>query len=152
MPKLRGNPSRQPLLLPQKHRLTDLIVEDAHLKLLHGKSQLMISGLRSDFWILNMRKAVRRCTFKYITCTRHRARTVVQQMETLPPARVQQARVFLTTGVDYGGPFTVKSSAGRGAKHHKAYLALFVCFATKAAYHYLCGSSQALHRPPRQAG
>ncbi|XP_011861755.1 PREDICTED: uncharacterized protein LOC105558592, partial [Vollenhovia emeryi] len=43
-------------------------------------------------------------------------------------------RCFASTGVDYAGPIKVRSSSGRGIKSHKAYVALFICLATRAIH------------------
>jgi len=37
-------------------------------------------------------------------------------------------------GVDYGGPFNVRVSPGRGHKSRKCYIALFVCLVTRAVH------------------
>ena len=56
-------------------------------------------------------------------------------MGNLPAARVGQTqRAFLHTGLDYAGPFLVRSSKGRGYKAHKAYLAVFVYMSTRAVH------------------
>lgn len=54
-------------------------------------------------------------------------------MGNLPPHRVQPARPFLNSGVDYCGPFWVHFKT-RGKRPQKAYLAIFCCFATKAVH------------------
>jgi hypothetical protein len=55
-------------------------------------------------------------------------------MGTLPSARVTPSRPFSIAGVDFDGPFAVKSSQLRNAKFIKTYVAVFVCFATKAVH------------------
>lgn len=55
-------------------------------------------------------------------------------MASLLPKRVQPGRPFLTSGVDYAGPFTIRLYRGRCNKTSKAYVALFVCFSTKAIH------------------
>lgn len=55
-------------------------------------------------------------------------------MGSCPTARVTPARLFERTGVDYCGPFTIKLAPGRGHKTDKAYVAVFVCMATRAIH------------------
>ena len=57
-----------------------------------------------------------------------------QKMGQLPAARVNPAPVFATIGVDYAGPFIIKRGYIRKPQKVKAYLAVFVCFVTKAAH------------------
>jgi len=55
-------------------------------------------------------------------------------MGDLPSSRVTPAPPFEHAGVDYAGPFRVTSFVGRGQKAHKVYVALFICFVTKAIH------------------
>lgn len=57
-----------------------------------------------------------------------------QKMGNLPALRVNQARPFQTSGVDYAGPVQLKAWKGRCSKVTKAYIAIFVCFCTKAVH------------------
>ncbi|XP_018369747.1 PREDICTED: uncharacterized protein LOC108765490 [Trachymyrmex cornetzi] len=52
-------------------------------------------------------------------------------MGNLPTSRVNSGRPFAQAGVDYTGPFSIKISRN---KTGKAYLAVFVCMATKATH------------------
>lgn len=56
-------------------------------------------------------------------------------MGNLPAARIQEAQPFETSGVDYGGPMLIRESHRRGRIHiNKCYIAVFVCFVTKAIH------------------
>ena len=55
-------------------------------------------------------------------------------MGQLPPARVNPSPPFSVTGINYAGPFTLKRGHTRKPVLVKAYIALFVCFATKAVH------------------
>ncbi|XP_055584876.1 uncharacterized protein LOC129737741 [Uranotaenia lowii] len=57
---------------------------------------------------------------------------IQQFMAELPASRVTPARAFTTTGVDYFGPLYVRPGFRRAAV--KAYVAVFVCFASKAVH------------------
>lgn len=54
------------------------------------------------------------------------------------------ARSFLHCGVDYAGSVSVQASSRRGIKFDKAYIALFICLATKAVHLELVGSCSTL--------
>ncbi|XP_054710975.1 mitotic spindle assembly checkpoint protein MAD1-like [Uloborus diversus] len=53
-------------------------------------------------------------------------------MGDLPESRVCPSTVFQNTGIDFAGPFLVRSS--RGSRNTKCYICVFVCFATKAVH------------------
>ncbi|XP_074033764.1 uncharacterized protein [Leptinotarsa decemlineata] len=55
-------------------------------------------------------------------------------MANLPPSRMTPSRPFSISGVDYAGPFQLRDRKGRNFKTFKAYIALFVCFSTKALH------------------
>ncbi|XP_017489234.1 PREDICTED: uncharacterized protein LOC108377480 isoform X2 [Rhagoletis zephyria] len=61
-----------------------------------------------------------------------------QIMAALPPERSSYSLPFHTTGVDFAGPFMVKTSPLRRASHTKAYVCVFVCFSTKAVHLESC--------------
>lgn len=55
-------------------------------------------------------------------------------MENLPTARVNFSPPFFHTGVDNAGPVNLILFVGHGQKTSKHYVALFVCFATRAIH------------------
>jgi len=73
---------------------------------------------------------LQRCT----KCIRWRAALSQPLMSNLPRERVTPARPFLRSEVDYAGPVLVRTSKGRGHQAHKAFIAIFVCLATRAAH------------------
>ncbi|XP_070527750.1 uncharacterized protein [Cardiocondyla obscurior] len=44
------------------------------------------------------------------------------------------ARPFTNSGLDYAGPFSLKTWKGRAARTYKSYIAIFVCMATSAVH------------------
>ncbi|GFU82589.1 integrase catalytic domain-containing protein [Trichonephila clavipes] len=64
---------------------------------------------------------------------------IKQLMGDLPTHRVTPSRPFSVCGVDYAGPINILRYRGRGAKTTKGYIALFVCFVTKALHLELSG-------------
>ena len=55
-------------------------------------------------------------------------------MGQLPAARTTPSPPFHITGIDYAGPFSLKLGCTRKPVIVKAYLAIFVCFSTKAVH------------------
>ena len=69
-----------------------------------------------------------------LKCRKIDAKTQTQLMGQLPPDRITPSRVFQTTGVDYCGPFTYREGRGRGLRKMDGFIAVFICFSTKAIH------------------
>lgn len=59
-------------------------------------------------------------------------------MAPLPPERCVLTPPFHVTGIDFAGPFELKSSQLRNSPIIKGYVSVFVCFSTKAIHLELC--------------
>ncbi|XP_072377941.1 uncharacterized protein [Diabrotica undecimpunctata] len=64
-------------------------------------------------------------------------------MGNLPKERLNLSSPFSYTGVDYAGPFNIKTHKGRGGSIIKGYISLFICFTTKAVHMELVSSLSA---------
>lgn len=133
-PALLAYDITHPIILSQKCELINLIIADAHSLLLHGGIQLTLSHIRRTYWIINARNCVRQFIHRCVTCFRQKPQTCQQLMGNLPMERTTPCRPFQRTGVDYAGPIILKSSSGRGNRTIKGYIALFVCFTTRALH------------------
>lgn len=60
-------------------------------------------------------------------------------MGNLPTERVKPTRAFLNCGIDYAGPFLIKTAMLRNAPLTKGYVCIFGCFSTKAVHIELVG-------------
>lgn len=125
---------KHPILLSSHSRLTQLLIEAEHLRLFHGGSQLLLSVLQQRYWIIRAKDAIRRQLTRCLTCTKQKAQTMQQIMGDLPSYRVNQSRPFLKCGVDYAGPFSIRSILPKSKITLKAYLAVFVCCTTRAIH------------------
>lgn len=76
----------------------------------------------------------RRVVHECIKCFKNNPTSAQTPMGELPKTRVSQAMPFHNTGIDYAGLFIIKDRNGRGSKTSKAFVCLFVCFATKALH------------------
>ncbi|XP_043264255.1 uncharacterized protein LOC122404383 [Colletes gigas] len=125
--------TKHPIILP-KHHVSNMIIRQCHVDTLHGGLQLTMYTVRQKFWIIGCRNAARTVIHQCIRCVRWQANTSTQIMQDLIPERSRAARPFSNCGVDYAGPYRVRDSAGRGETAHKAYIAVFICFATRAVH------------------
>lgn len=125
---------KHPILLPAKERITQLIVDHFHVTNLHTGPALLLPLLRQRYWILSARNLVRQRVHACNVCFRLNPKYSAPQMGDLPAFRVSEAKPFVKTSVDYGGPYYVTHIRHRGVKSHKAYICLFVCLTTKALH------------------
>ncbi|XP_055623310.1 uncharacterized protein LOC129766736 [Toxorhynchites rutilus septentrionalis] len=123
---------RHPIILPDKHPLTNLIMIHYHHKLLHAGPQLMIAVVRERFWPLRIRNIARRVVHSCVSCFRCKPKVLEQLMGELPQERVTPTFPFLRTGVDYCGPFYFRPAKRAAAV--KCYVAVFVCLVRKALH------------------
>jgi len=119
--------------LPSNHHFTKLVVSAEHLRL-HAGPQLVIASLREKYWIPRIRNLVKTVIHQCLTCCRFKAQATQQLMGELPSTRVQTSRPFLTTGMDYAGPILLRLGPPRSKTITKGYLAIFLCFVTKAVH------------------
>ncbi|XP_064475783.1 uncharacterized protein LOC135389680 [Ornithodoros turicata] len=95
-----------PILLPKKHTLSKLIVQNAHELTLHG-------GGTTD--------------------TVNLAREVVDSPGQADYVRTNPTHPFETTGVDFAGPLYIKVSKGYESSS-KSYILLFICATTRSIH------------------
>ncbi|XP_058826809.1 uncharacterized protein LOC131686831 [Topomyia yanbarensis] len=123
---------RHPMILPDKHPFTELLVVHYHRRLLHAGPQLLIATIRERFWPLRIRNLARQAVHSCVSCFRYKPKILQQLMGELPPERVTPAFPFLRTGLDYCGPFYYRQS--RRAAPVKCFVSIFVCLVTKAVH------------------
>ncbi|GFR31078.1 uncharacterized protein TNCT_487571 [Trichonephila clavata] len=63
--------------------------------------------IKQTYWIIGIKKIVKKCIRKCIVCCRYRATTSKQLMGDPPAHRVTPSRPFSACGVDYAGPINV---------------------------------------------
>jgi len=125
---------KHPVILSGKDMLTKLLFEYDHVMLGHCGPTLLLSHVGSRLHILGARRLARSVCRDCVICKKAAAKTETQLMGQLPATRVTPTPPFTITGIDYAGPFTLKRGHTRKPVLVKAYLALFVCLATKAVH------------------
>lgn len=124
---------RFPIALSNTH-LARVLAFEAHDKNKHVGQRTTIAIVNMKYWPLKLKSIVRQTIHKCHECYRMKPKFNEQFMGNLPFDRVNPSSAFEVTGVDYAGPIAIKTSKLRKASHEKAYIALFVCLATKAVH------------------
>ncbi|XP_015120964.1 uncharacterized protein LOC107043826 [Diachasma alloeum] len=127
---------KHPMVLPAKNHITNIIIRDEHVRLHHCPPEQLLHPVRQRFWPLSGRKEAQKVVKHCLKCFRFNPRIPGIMMGELPKERVRgDQRPFTVSGVDYAGPIQVRESRRRGRIHiSKGYIAVFVCFATKAVH------------------
>ncbi|XP_066596282.1 uncharacterized protein [Prorops nasuta] len=125
---------KHPILLPSRCFITDLLIRQTHIDNHHTGIQSTLSIVRQRFWIFDGKNQVRKIIQNCVTCFRYRAEAMNYKMANLPAVRIQQARPFQNTGVDFCGPFFIKEKKYRNRGKLKIYVSVFICMVTKAIH------------------
>ncbi|XP_038059675.1 uncharacterized protein LOC119730725 [Patiria miniata] len=118
--------------MPNKHRVTELIIQQYHHQYGHSGGERNLAELRQKY--VKGRIAVKRVLLRCLECKKRKATPETQVMADLPKDR---AAPFSTIGVDYFGPFMVKK---RVRSELKRYGCLFTCLTTRAIHIEVCQS------------
>ncbi|XP_011155498.1 uncharacterized protein LOC105192905 [Solenopsis invicta] len=122
------------ILLPRHYELTCRIIKNEHTRGMHAGAQTTMACVRQRFWSLSLRSTTRSVIQKCITCFRVKPRFLEATMGSLPAVRVTVSKPFSHCGVDYASPVTIREGKRRNSKTNKAYIAIFVCFATRGVH------------------
>ncbi|XP_051168523.1 uncharacterized protein LOC127286209 [Leptopilina boulardi] len=114
---------KHPIVLPRNHSVTSMIIREQHEKLQHAGVQATLYAVRELYWPIDGRNITRKVLRQCVTCVRVNPQGFDYKMGNLPADRV-----------DYCGPFFVKEKRYRNTKNIKCYVAVFVCFITRAVH------------------
>ncbi|XP_053699006.1 uncharacterized protein LOC128745975 [Sabethes cyaneus] len=126
--------TKHPILLPRSSPLTALILHHEHHEQLHCGPQSLLTAVRRRFWIVGGTSAARKTCRACVECVRAKPAPLHQLMGQIPSDRLTPNSPFYITGIDYAGPINIISRRSRGATSSKGYIALFVCFCTRAVH------------------
>lgn len=129
-----AEPQKHQKLLPKSHHFTKLLIEHCHKKAMHSGTQTTLYLIRQQFWIPSGQDTVRRVLNKCLTCFRMKTRNIHQIMGNLPKDRIVPSRPFSKVGIDFAGPILTKPNLKRSKITIKSYIAIFICFCTKAVH------------------
>lgn len=123
--------TKHPVFIPRDSPLAELLIRDCHLVNLHAGASQTVNELRRAVWIPRCLRKTKGVISRCPGCARAKARPFkAPPMAELPPERVQKSGPFNHVGLDYFGPYTVKTDY----KEKKVWVAIFVCLATRAIH------------------
>ena len=122
---------KHPIILSSQDIFTCLLFKCNHVCLSHCGPTLLVSNVGETHHVMGARRLARTTCKRCITCRQAAAKVQNQLMGQLPESTSPPSS---TTGIDYAGPFTLKLGHTRKPVLVKAYLAIFVCFSTKAVH------------------
>ena len=125
---------KHPVILSAKDHVTKLLFQYNHEYLSHCGPTLLMAHVGQQVYVPGAKRLSRSVCQNCLLCRRVAPRSLQQRMGQLPPPRVEKSLPFIHTGVDYAGPFLLKTGHPRRPIPVKAYLAVFVCLASKAVH------------------
>ena len=129
--------AKHQIILPQKHRLSKLIVQHHHEENLHAGREHTLSLVREKYWIVKGKSVVRTVINECLLCEKRRITPIPPLMADLPKERLATNEpAFSYTGVDYFGPMFVKlnKSTRSNQRTSKRYGVLFTCLTIRAVH------------------
>lgn len=126
--------ARHPIILPKNSHLSTILCRHYHESALHAGPRTTQALIQQEFWVIGIRSKLRWIIHNCVKCIRYQSKPIAPLMADLPGHRVSPAPVFNTVGLDFAGPFSLKTTVIRNAKTVKSYLCVFVCTVTKAAH------------------
>ncbi|XP_037034300.1 uncharacterized protein LOC119073091 [Bradysia coprophila] len=123
--------TKRPIILPRRHRVTQLLVDSYHKRYKHINHHTAINEIRQKFVIPALRVVMKGVRTMCQKCKNASAMPRIPEMAGLPFARLAiNTRPFTFTGVDYFGPYSVKVNRSIVPK----YGVLFTCLTTRAIH------------------
>lgn len=100
---------KEPLLLNRSHRLTYLIIIDAHQRVKHNGLNHTLSEIRKEYWIPRGKSLIKQYLHKCIICKKFNVRPYnYPKQADLPAHRVNESQCFSSIGIDYTGTLYCK--------------------------------------------
>jgi len=100
----------------------------------HSGAQILLTGIRFTYWPINGLTLAKQTYRKCIKCAKVTPHPYTPYMGNFPSQRITPSRPFTVVGIDFAGPYFAKEQLRRKIQPCKVYLAVFICFATKAVH------------------
>lgn len=122
-----------PILLFGKTNYVKLFMNYLHSILLHANRNTMISIIRKDFCIINMKSVINTITSRCVKCQKLNNRPYkYPNYPVLPIERTKMFKPFENVGIDYAGPLYVTQQGN--TSQSKVWIMLITCMCTRSVY------------------
>ena len=122
-----------PILLPTREKIVELLIEDHHKKTFHAGVNHTLAQIRIKYWIPKRRTEVKGVLRKCSVCQKYQGGSFkMPSMSHWPNNKVIRSLPFQYTGLDYFGPLNIK--CGNHANRRKVWVCLFTCVAVRAIH------------------
>ncbi|CAB4023458.1 hypothetical protein AWC38_SpisGene24962 [Paramuricea clavata] len=134
--------SKNPIFLPNKHPFVNLLILHMHNEIKHSGVRDTLTTIRERFWILRGREVVKKLIRHCVVCRKYGGKPFKPQpTPDLPDFRVSSDPPFTHIGLDFAGPFFIKSmfetkptENGESNPNVKAYILLITCASTRSVH------------------
>jgi len=99
---------KYPILLPEQHRFSELLVQRIHWESFHFGVQFTLTKVREKYLIIRGRKLIKKVEGKCVVCRKFNTKTMNQPTAPLPKERLQPDTPFSCVGIDFAGPVMVR--------------------------------------------
>ena len=128
---------QHPVILPNQHPFTELLVMHHHSMTKHQGGYLTHALLRQNgIYVEKGKSLVRRIVGNCVVCRKLRADAATQLMADLPADRVEETAPFTNVGIDVFGHFEI--SEGKNTRRHtstkKVWVLILVCLPSRAVH------------------
>ena len=132
---------RFPVILPNKSKLCENFVKLVHKVLIHGGTKLMMTTIRSQFYVPRLKRTVKKHVNNCLICVRHKQKVKSQLMAALPlecSITLNGDIAIYIYGCRLCRPFPGEIRKFQKSRFQKAYVCIFVWFSTKAIHIESC--------------
>ena len=120
--------SKFPIFLDKDSYFTELVILDCHKKVKHSRVKDTLNQFRSNYWITQGRRTVKRGLKNYALCRKFDSKAFdFLPAAPLPKFRFEVTHPFTSTCIDYFGPLFVKNVFGTDDKMYKVHVVHVLC-------------------------
>ena len=116
-------------MLERSHRISELIVWQAHKLMKHQYTKQTLAEVRNIYWIPNGKSFVKSILRKCTQCQKYNGRPYsYPDSPNMPQLRLRDDAPFIGVGVDYLGPLFCKNIYHKNeGQMFKCYVVLYTC-------------------------